>query len=60
MLASLLGVDDAMLERMLLQRVVEARGDVIIRHLDVQDAERTRDAIVKSLYEVGGRRGGCR
>lgn len=39
---------------MLTQRVVTTRGEVFEKKLGVQDAERTRDAIVKALYEVCG------
>lgn len=51
---SLLGVEEALLETMLTQRVVRTRGEVFEKKLEVQDANLTRDAIVKSLYEVGG------
>lgn len=40
------------MKSMLTQRVVTTRGEVFIKQLSVQDAEFTRDAIVKSLYEV--------
>lgn len=48
----MLGVDRAVLEAMLTQRVVVTRGEVFTINLGVQDADLTRDAIVKSLYEV--------
>lgn len=51
---SLLGVEEAVLEKMLTQRVVKTRGEVFEKKLEVQDANLTRNAIVKSLYEVGG------
>lgn len=59
-LASLLGVEESVLEPMLTQRVVKTRGEVFTKQLEVLDANLTRDAIVKSLYEVcaGGGRGG--
>ena len=52
-LASLLGLDEQSLEAMLTQRVVTTHGEVFTIQLDVSNAELTRDAIVKSLYEVG-------
>lgn len=52
-LASLLGVEEAVLEKMLTQRVVQTRGEVFVKQLEENDANLTRDAIVKSLYEVG-------
>eukprot|EP00904_Undaria_pinnatifida_P007215 jgi/Undpi1/3623/HiC_scaffold_16.g06993.m1 len=51
-LASVLGVEEAVLEQMLTQRVVKTRGEVFTKQLGVQDADLTRDAIVKSLYEA--------
>lgn len=51
-LASLLGVTEAVLKSMLTQRVVTTRGEVFTKQLSVPDADLTRDAIVKSLYEV--------
>lgn len=56
-LAKLLGVTEAVLESMLTQRVVTTRGEVFTKQLSVTDAELTRDAIVKSLYEVRSRAG---
>lgn len=44
------------MESMLTQRVVVTRGEVFTKQLDVPNAELTRDAIVKSLFEV--RQGG--
>lgn len=44
---------EAVLEAMLTQRVVKTRGEVFTKQLGVQDADLTRDAIVKTLYEVG-------
>lgn len=40
------------MESMLTQRVVVTRGEVFTKQLDVPNAELTRDAIVKSLFEV--------
>ncbi len=57
-LASLLGVEESVLEKMLTQRVIKTRGEVFTRQLEEQDANLTRDAIVKSLYEVRCTRGG--
>lgn len=37
---------------MLTQRVVVTRGEIFTKQLSVEDANLTRDAIVKSLYEV--------
>ncbi|CAM9665996.1 unnamed protein product [Ascophyllum nodosum] len=51
-LASLLGLDEQSLEAMLTQRVVTTHGEVFTIQLDVSNAELTRDAIVKSLYEA--------
>ncbi|CAM9886122.1 unnamed protein product, partial [Ectocarpus sp. 12 AP-2014] len=51
-LASLLGVEEAVLEKMLTQRVVQTRGEVFVKQLEENDANLTRDAIVKSLYEA--------
>ncbi|CAB1114761.1 unnamed protein product [Ectocarpus sp. CCAP 1310/34] len=51
-LASLLGVEEAVLEKMLTQRVVQTRGEVFVKQLEENDAKLTRDAIVKSLYEA--------
>lgn len=51
-LSGLLGVEEEKLESMLLQRVIKTRGEVFVRQLSVPDADLTRDAIVKSLYEV--------
>lgn len=45
-------MEEAVLEAMLTQRVVTTRGEVFTKQLSVQDASFTRDAIVKSLYEV--------
>lgn len=52
-LAELLGVEEVVMEAMLTQRVVTTRGEIFTKQLSVQDASFTRDAIVKSLYEVG-------
>eukprot|EP00752_Nemacystus_decipiens_P009380 g8383.t1 len=49
---SLLGVAEMVLEKMLTERVVKTRGEVFEKKLEVQDANLTRDAIVKSLYEA--------
>lgn len=51
-LSKLLGVKELVLEAMLTQRVVTTRGEVFTKQLGVHDADLTRDAIVKSLYEV--------
>lgn len=51
-LSALLGVTAPLVESMLTQRVVKTRGEVFTKQLEVQDANLTRDAIVKSLYEV--------
>ncbi|CAM9101018.1 unnamed protein product, partial [Hapterophycus canaliculatus] len=51
-LAALLGLEDSALEMMLAQRVVATRGETFTLHYSVADAELTRDAIVKSLYEA--------
>lgn len=51
-LSKLLGVEESLLEAMLTQRVVTTRGEVFTKQLVVHDADLTRDAIVKSLYEV--------
>lgn len=48
----MLGVTERVLEAMLTQRVVTTRGEVFTKQLGVVDADLTRDAIVKSLYEV--------
>lgn len=49
---------ERVLEAMLTQRVVTTRGEVFTKQLSVQDAEYTRNAIVKSLYEARESRGG--
>ena len=51
-LSSLVGVPVSSMESMLTQRVVVTRGEVFTKQLDVSNAELTRDAIVKSLFEV--------
>lgn len=51
-LSMLLGVEEPKLESMLTQKVVVTRGEVFIKQRGMQDANLTRDAIVKSLYEV--------
>lgn len=51
-LAALLGLEDSALEKMLALRVVVTRGETFTKQFSVADAELTRDAIVKSLYEV--------
>lgn len=48
----LLGVEETLLEAMLTERIIITRNEKFTRKLDVADAELTRDAIVKSLYEV--------
>ena len=48
-------MEDAVLEQMLTQRVVKTTREVFTKQLLVQEADLTRDAIVKSLYEVGWR-----
>ena len=37
---------------MLTQRTMVTRGETFIKQLELDDANLTRDAIVKSLYEV--------
>lgn len=54
-LAGLLGVEVTAVEGMITQRKMKLVEKPI--QLGVQDAKRTRDAVVKSLYEVGGRSG---
>lgn len=52
-LSALVGVDASLVVSMLTQRVVKARvGESFTKQLTVQEATLTRDAIVKSLYEV--------
>ncbi len=51
-LAGFLAVEEADLEAMLTQRAVVTRGETFTKLLSVADANLTRDAIVKSLYEV--------
>lgn len=51
-LSMLLGVKETLLEAMLTERVITTRTETFTRKLNVPDAELTRDAIVKSLYEV--------
>lgn len=51
-LSTLLGVEESMFESMLTQRKVTMRGEVFTKQLDVPGADLTRDAIVRSLYEV--------
>ncbi|CAM9355556.1 unnamed protein product [Discosporangium mesarthrocarpum] len=51
-LGDLLGVDMGALESLLIQRVVKTRGEVFTKKLDLQDATRTRDAVVKALYQA--------
>lgn len=53
-LSALLGVKSSLLEAMLTQREVKTMAETFTKKLEVQDASLTRDAIVKSLYEVGG------
>lgn len=51
-LAALLAVKESALEAMLTQRVVVTRGETFTKQLGLDDANLTRDAIIKSLYEV--------
>lgn len=51
-LAALLLVEEDVLEAMLTRRTVNTRGETFTKKLGVQDADFTRDGIVKSLYEV--------
>lgn len=51
-LAECLAVEETALESMLTQRVVVTRGETFTIQLSLDDANLTRDAIVKSLYEV--------
>lgn len=51
-LAGFLAVEESALEAMLTQRVVVTRGETFTKQLGLEDANLTRDAIVKSLYEV--------
>lgn len=57
-LSGLLGVKASLLEEMLTQRVVKRANEVFTKQLGVLEASLTRDAIVKSLYEVGREAGG--
>lgn len=57
-LSELLAVEEPKLEAMLTQRVVTTRGEVFTKQLSLSDARLTRDAIVKSLYEVRASLGG--
>lgn len=45
-------MEEDVLEAMLTQRVVTTRKEVFTKQLSAPDADLTRDAIVKSLYEV--------
>lgn len=56
-LAALLGLDSALVKSMLTERVVKTRTETFTIKLKVEEASLTRDAIVKSLYEVGPRLG---
>ncbi len=51
-LASFLAVEESALEAMLTQRTVFTMGETFTIQLGLEDANFTRDAIVKSLYEV--------
>ncbi|CAM9144262.1 unnamed protein product [Ectocarpus sp. 12 AP-2014] len=51
-LAAFLAVEESALEAMLTQRVVVTRGETFTKQLSAADANLTRDAIVKSLYEA--------
>ena len=51
-LAAFLAVEESALEAMLTQRTVVTRGETFTKQLGLDDANLTRDAIVKSLYEV--------
>lgn len=52
MLSGLMGVEASVVEAMLTLREVKAGGEVYTKKLSVQDANLTRDALVKSMYEV--------
>ncbi|CAM9932796.1 unnamed protein product [Scytosiphon promiscuus] len=51
-LSTFLGVEEGALEEMLTQRVVVTRGETFTKQLGLEDANLTRNAIVKSLYEA--------
>lgn len=51
-IASMLGVGAGEVDAMLTQRVVTTRGETFTKQLGVQDSSRSRDAIVKALYEA--------
>ncbi|CAM9208802.1 unnamed protein product [Ascophyllum nodosum] len=51
-LSGLMGIEASAVETMLTRRDVKAGGEVYTKKLGVQDANLTRDAIVKSLYEA--------
>lgn len=51
-LAGFLAVEETKLEAMLTQRVTVVGGEAFTKKLGVNDANLTRDAVVKSLYEV--------
>ncbi|CAN0336348.1 unnamed protein product, partial [Ectocarpus sp. 8 AP-2014] len=51
-LAALLAVEESALEAMLTQRVVVTQGKTFTKQLSAAEANLTRDAIVKSLYEA--------
>lgn len=52
LLGSLLGLEADVVNAMLRQREVTTMGETFNKRLGVQEAERTRDAIVKAVYEV--------
>lgn len=51
-LAAFLAVEESALEAMLTQRTVVTLGETFTKQLGLDDANLTRDAIVKSLFEV--------
>lgn len=51
-MSELIGVEVALVRSMLTQRVVKTVTEAYTKKLGVQDAKLTRDAIVKTLYEV--------
>lgn len=50
--AGLMGVEASSVDAMLTQREVKTVAEVFTKQLELQDAERTRDAVVKALYAV--------
>ena len=48
--AKLIGVDSQRLSKSLLQKVMEARGERITMHLNIEQAKSARDALLKKIY----------